>query len=60
MAFNINMVIILYQRGEPDWPREESKPQKEKQVQEIESGNEEEARTGLYNMFAPCIMACTI
>ncbi len=58
--FNINMVEIIHDPSARDWPAEQSKQQKEREVQEIESGNEGKARSGLESMFAPWIRSCII
>jgi RHS repeat-associated protein len=50
----INIVFIQHVPGARNWPRNENKDEKEKDVEEIESGDTGEEFSGLDDTFGPC------
>ena len=59
LAYGINIVYMVQVNDAPPWPRQESKQQKARDVNEFESNNGSTALAGLDNLIAPCVYTPT-
>jgi len=60
LSLSINVIYMIQNPNAKPWPRRETKKQKAKDVKEIESNSQSEARKGLNNMMAPCQVMCPV
>lgn len=59
LSLGINIVYMVQNDNAQPWPRQESKQEKAKDVKDIESNNENSARTGLDDLIGPCDLTPT-